>query len=216
METQDERIHIALRANRAMARISGAMHDARNIDDPLCADEEVNRQLGIAYHTLQGAELGDGTSFTTDPGLAEAFAMSAQNLSGHLEIFDQTPLIKTLLPVLAEARAAGADAVRVILARRNQTDESDDAAVVTSNVKRILLELRTSIVQSNELTEDQKQDALGYVTALDAIMAMAHPDRTAFKSIVERLSEFASSISNIALMELVKELVKWGVRILLG
>lgn len=216
MESEDELNQIALRAHRAMARISQIMHDARNNPDPLIVDEEVSRLLAIAHHTLQGADLGSGARFTTDAGLAEAFTISVQDLWQHLKISDPTPLVESLLPPLEGAIAAGRNAVGVIVARRHQQDEIVDAAVVTSNVQRILQELRTSIVQSNELTEDQKQDALGYVTALDAIMAMAHPDRNAFKSIVERLSEFASSIPNVALMELVKELVKWGVRNLLG
>lgn len=215
MEDQHELNNIALRVHRAMASISGAMHDARNNFDPLCADEEVSRLLAIAHHTLQGADLGFGARFTTDAGLAEGFTMSVRSLSEHLKGIDQTPLIRILLPTIEEASAAGSEAVRVIVARRHQPDENDGPAVVTSNVQHILLELRTSIIGSNELTEDQKKDALGYVTALDAIMAMVNPDRKAFKAIVDRLADFASSISNLALKELVKELVKWGLRSLL-
>lgn len=149
-----------------------------------------------------------------DPGRAEGYLKGILELRGSLGGMERSSTIDDTLRLADEAEALALEAINALRGDALGRDEREQGKPQRS-AGQIVDELRAAIVGSNELTDEQRKDALGYIGALYSILAMAKPDRLAFDAIAGRLLKFGETLGNVLVMETVKELVKWGLRNLL-
>lgn len=144
-----------------------------------------------------------------DLGRIEGYIAGVGQVRDYLRSLGRNATIDDAISDAEAALAAGDEALDVYLGRVPDEGESEPHDP-RGDVHEIVSDLRAAVEGSNVLTEDQKQDALGYIDAITAVLKMASPDRNAFAKLIGGLSKLATAIGSVALSELVKELIKWG------
>jgi hypothetical protein len=185
---------------------------------PLASDKELRRIMSNLIWLVPLIDDEIQNPSPHDVGRVQGFVRYAQYLIEHLERLERTPLISGLVFKATDAKAAGQEAWDIYSAGQPADAEvsEENDGVAARSLHEILEDLRGSVVGSNELSDEQKKDALGYVDALIAISNMASPDKKLFEEIVARMSKFGEKAGSFLLVEAAKELIKFGVKSLFG
>lgn len=180
--------------------------------DPFRGDEQIQAALGKVYSSLPGIEsrLASNPPYR-DPGKFEGFLKGTDRLRRRLLEMEQIDAVKHLLTLVREAEAVGIEALPLVTndaPAATGTEESEDRR---QKVRVALESLRVHIHGANELTEEQRKDANGYVNAIEAILSMAHPDKKVFDILVSHLGRLAGVVGSESFKAAVKYLAESGI-----